>query len=775
MTVNPSCRSLSVICRAVLGTLLLTGLWCPLKVSYAQAADGAPPAPAFFYSGGKKHLLTPSTRWSVVELEPGVSASALEQQAVGTLAIDSTRRALRYTKKNIVVLPLAVSAARAPQQARAQSEKLPGAKRTLRAFGDGPAPIIETDDILVRFKPAVSPARIKALLAPYRATVVQPLGRYAPNGFLLRVPNVPRFSAIEVANALYESPEVIFAHPDFIWPLRKRIEPNDPFFAQQWHLFNVAQGGGTVGADIKAPAAWDITRGSPDITVAVIDDGVDTAHPEFQGKLVPGYDFVDNDSDPRPGIYDHHGTACAGLAVGNGSNRVGISGVAPRCSLMPIRLVEPGVLVSAQADAFRFAADQGADVISNSWGPADGEGYQTLPDAVGEAIKYAVTTGRGGKGCVIFFAAGNGNESVDLDGYAANPDVFSVAASDNFDKRARYSDHGTSLDLCAPSDGGTLGVTTTDRSGIYGFSSNGYFNYFGGTSAACPIAAGVAALMLSVNPNLTYLQVRQFLKSTADKIDGSGSGRDRNGNVFSYAYDSAGRSKAYGYGRINALRALQAVLGVTLISPPSDSTATGSTYFLSAVTTKSMPLVQSVEFARRPAPAGFSRSPNLLINDNSTVSDAQVVAGTGTVGEAVLSLHIQHTFIGDLGVKLYAPDGSSVVLHKADGIAESGNPGALIYTDRSLPWLMGRPIAGTWRLEVSENFAIDSGRLISWSLQLWQRWTRIARDTNGPAMGGVYKGRWTGIWDTVSTPPGVYEIRARAITANAVVQDVHTN
>ncbi|HVF09586.1 MAG TPA: proprotein convertase P-domain-containing protein, partial [Abditibacteriaceae bacterium] len=195
----------------------------------------------------------------------------------------------------------------------------------------------------------------------------------------------------------------------------------------------------------------------------------------------------------------------------------------------------------------------------------------------------------------------------------------------------------------------------------------------------------------------------------------------------------------------------------------------------SAITTKSMPLVQSVEFARRPAPAGFSRSPNLLINDNSTVSDAQVVAGTGTVGEAVLSLNIQHDFIGDLRVKLYAPDGTSVVLHKADGIAGTDRAGALIYTNRSLPWLMGRPIAGPWRLEVSDFFETGAGRLFSWSLQLWQRWTRIARDTDGPALGGVYKGRWTGIWDTVNTPPGVYEIRARAVTANAAVQDVHTN
>jgi len=319
----------------------------------------------------------------------------------------------------------------------------------------------------------------------------------------------------------------------------------------------------------------DQARLAPDF-LAVIDDGVDIDHVEFAGpgKLVAPRDVTQDSDDPRPGRGDDHGTACAGVACAAG--RDGASGVAPDARLMAVRLASPLGSMD-EAEAFDWAADHGADVITCSWGPADGRWWDAadpvhqqrvaLPDSTRLGMQYAVAKGRAGKGCVICFAAGNGNESVDNDGYASSPMVIAVAACNDTSKRSVYSDFGRAVWCAFPSSDfenpdthhpapRTPGIWTTDRSGNAGYNPGGadrgdaagdYTNDFGGTSSASPGVAGVAALVLARNPALTREQVRDILKATADRIDLTGG-----------KYDAGGHSAFYGYGRVNALHAVKA-------------------------------------------------------------------------------------------------------------------------------------------------------------------------------------------------------------------------
>lgn len=457
--------------------------------------------------------------------------------------------------------------------------------------------------------------------------------------------------------------------------------------------------------------------------------------------------------------------------MANQDNGIGVSGVAPACKLMPIRLLADGMTNSDEAEAFLFAAQNGADIISNSWGPPDGYGtVDPLPDVTKAAIDYAANNGRGGKGCVIFFAAGNGNESVDNDGYASYEKVIAVGASTDQDVRAYYSDYGLSLDIMAPSSGGIKGITTTDRMGNDGYSSGNYTNSFGGTSAASPIAAGVAALMLSVNGELSRSDVQEILQYTADKI-----------NPAAANYNTDGFSQKYGYGRINAYKAVLEAINPNF--PP-----------IASIQSPSMDVIihagESVNFAgtvvdRENAVVGFHwdfnggatdayvEAPGLItfntpgtFNVTFTATDnggkqssasvkilviepdedviiyrvdsadtpisipdnqpagisSSVLADTGKyVAEINVSVNITHAYIGDLIVSIESPQGTEVKLHDRNG----GSADNLITTydtltlpAESLYAFAGENPQGIWTLHVSDNASLDVGTLNGWRLEI---------------------------------------------------------
>jgi len=340
------------------------------------------------------------------------------------------------------------------------------------------------------------------------------------------------------------------------------VFPNDPYFPQEWHLHNTGQSGGTPGADIRAPEAWKITTGDPNIIIAVIDTGVDTKHADLIDNLVPGYDFYDNDAQPDPATGDMsnaHGTACAGLVAAKGNNGVGVTGVTWNCKIMPIRTISFRVdgtqVETTEADtatAFRWAARNGADVLTYSWG--QGSPLPAVQSAIVDVTKVG-GMGRHGKGCIVLACSDNDNGPVRYP--AKYPEVIAVGATDHDDQRCRYSNYGPELDVVAPSAPGytaqdwwsTHGrgwVWTTDIRGPAGYNTLAPsivdYTAFAGTSAATPIAAGVVALILSVEPNLTGEEVRHFLERSAKDLG------------------DPGRDDYYGWGRVDARAALDMVL-----------------------------------------------------------------------------------------------------------------------------------------------------------------------------------------------------------------------
>jgi subtilisin family serine protease len=425
---------------------------------------------------------------------------------------------------------------------------------------------IATNQIVAQFKESLSEYDIDALNDLYG---VQRLERidWLPHAHLLQVTARALHDAVSIANAYVEAGHAVFAHPNFLRKYVHRnaiLEPAPGLEDHYWHL-----------SAIEAFAAWGTTAGSPSITVAVIDDGVDVDHAAFE-KQAAHFNAIDRSSDPRPptGKDKHytHGTACAGLAVGAPNQEIGTSGVAPGCQLMAVRLLDrvvptgvqeagatelsgPDALALAralsvvqpyrEALAIQWAAENGADVISNSWGPADGlSKSQPLDDIARLALLHAVEKGREGKGCVVCWAAGNGCESISYDGYASHPVVLAVGACTVEGRRAPYSDYGPELDICAPGGGTSDGLLTTVSVDLE--THRAYRHNFNGTSAATPIVAGIAALLLSRYPDLTRQEVYDTLRVSADKID------QEDG-----LYHEDGHSPYYGFGRVNARRALE--------------------------------------------------------------------------------------------------------------------------------------------------------------------------------------------------------------------------
>ncbi len=416
-----------------------------------------------------------------------------------------------------------------------------------------------TENFFVKFFDATKEDDCLPIIEKYKLTIKDKLA-FAKNAYFVCAQEGTGLEVFNIAEAILNEKVVEYCHPELVQERRfKGIHP------LQWHLGKTSINGKAIDAHVDIETAWKITRGKG-ITIAVIDDGVDIEHPEFAGRIVHPFDATDKAGTGRPLLQDdNHGTACAGMACASGL-KDGASGTAPEAFLMPIRL-RSGLGSISEANAFAWAADKGADVISCSWGPTDGDWWdpqhplhnkQTpLPDSTRMAMEYAMTKGRKGKGSVILFAAGNGNEATGNDGYVSHPGVITVAACNDTGKRSVYSDYGEQVWVSFPSGDFawkalqhpaplSQGLRTTDRSAAIGYDGGNYTNGFGGTSGACPGMAGVVALMLAANPALTPVQVKEIVKNACDIIDPVGG-----------EYNAKKHSIYYGYGRINAGRAVQ--------------------------------------------------------------------------------------------------------------------------------------------------------------------------------------------------------------------------
>jgi subtilisin family serine protease/subtilisin-like proprotein convertase family protein len=562
------------------------------------------------------------------------------------------------------------------------------------------APIVYTENFFVKFKPDIKASACRKLLRDYQLIIKREVP-YAQNAYIVSAPAGTGLAIFDLGEKLLAEPSVELCHPELIRQGRRR-----QVFPQQWHLDTTTINGHLIEAHAHVASAWELSRGEG-VVIAVIDDGVDIDHEEFAspGKIVAPRDVTRKNDNPRPGNGNNHGTACAGVACAEGL--FGASGVAPQAKLMPIRLVsELGSL--DEADAFVWAAQNGADVISCSWGPPDGDWFDPsdplhqqvvpLPDSTRLAIDYAVTQGRNGKGCVVLFAAGNGNESVSNDGYASYERVITIAACNDRGTRSAYSDYGPAVWCCFPSNHGdpslTPGIWTTDRTGNLGYNPGietrgdtlgNYTNTFGGTSSACPGAAGVVALMLARNPSLTPDEVRDLLRRSCDPIDPEGG-----------AYDENGHSDFYGYGRINARLAVELAIS---------SLATTQTL----APTVSTPVVRSIE-------------KKVPILDRRTVSLELPIEERDLLAALCVLVELEHSAIGDLVIELLPPpelEVEPIVLHQREGGVESNLRKRYdASTTPALGALKGKSPAGVWQLRIADRVKGDRGVLRSFALEL---------------------------------------------------------
>jgi len=338
----------------------------------------------------------------------------------------------------------------------------------------------------------------------------------------------PEQSLLELADQIKKLENI--EKVEFNYKVETFLVPNDTYYDSQWALNNTGQAisyngntVGTPGSDIDAERAWDVTTGSSDVIIAILDTGIDLDHPDLQSGIIGGYDFVNNDTNANDG--NMHGTACASIAAGRTNNLTGVSGVCWDCSLMPVKVLSDDGYGDYDdiINGVVWASDNGAQVISMSLG---GGGYVS---SFNNAIDYAHNNGT-----IVISASGNDNGSISYP--AAYDNSMAIGAMSPCNERKSPSscdgenywgsNYGNGLDLVAP------GVR------IHSATIGNYINNMNGTSSACPHAAGVAGLLYSVAPGMPASEVR--LAMQINSVD-----------IGSLGYDNQ-----TGWGRLNAYNAV---------------------------------------------------------------------------------------------------------------------------------------------------------------------------------------------------------------------------
>jgi len=418
--------------------------------------------------------------------------------------------------------------------------------RPLLVDNDGYPQYLVAGEMTVQFLPGVDRELAEGIIRDFGSQIV--VRQRTPGYYTITVP--AGMTEYEAIRAMNEMPLVWFAEESMLGFDDATFEPNDALYPNQWHHDNTGQTGGTIDADIRSEEAWDLVRGDPNVVMVIIDTGMDLDHPDLAGNLFPqgneDWNFADGPSR-SPEDTSGHGTATSGLAAAIGDNNIGGAGVCMDCRIIPLKINLASGANQNRADAINYAVQFQLDhpeirmVLSNSWRMSSGQ-FGAVEAACQNAFDNDVP---------ILFSSGNGNSSINFP--AKYPTTLAIGASSPCDER-KYpsscdgenfwgSNFGPEQTVVSP---GVLMTTTA-----LGGGSTATFN---GTSAACPVAAGVAGLILSVNPGLTYAEVTQILQDSAD---------DEVGPPFQ---DPPGRDDQMGWGRVNAEAA---VLLTPFPEPPS--------------------------------------------------------------------------------------------------------------------------------------------------------------------------------------------------------------
>ncbi len=489
-------------------------------------------------------------------------------------------------------------------------------------------------------------------------------------------------------------------------------EGPDPLYGDQWHLKNTGQGEGLPGEDINVEPVWESGNRGSSVYIAIVDDGIDTDHEDLYANIVQNlnYNYDTGSTILYPG---EHGTSVSGVAAAVDNNSLGGRGAAPDANIFGYNLLYSWDTYTVSNEMNAMVRNKELVFVSNnSWGPVDCTGQLDVSPSLWKAgIDEGVTTGRGGKGIVYTWAAGNGSagacpDNSNYDGYANYYGVMAVAAVSNHGTQSCYSEPGANIWISAYSSdpslcsGTGLGITTTDIMGSAGYDSGNYTSGFGGTSSAAPLAAGSIALVFNANPNLTWRDLRIILARTARQIDLSGGGWDTNGapvnsgNGYNISYK-------YGFGVIDTSAA------VTMAKTWSN--------------VGSMDTIQE------------SNTTPMSINGGSssiiTVSGSDINA----IEYVEISVTIYHTNTGDLRITL-TPQTTTTesILAEPHNCYDSygdqttctffsdNGPSGNTFTFGSARHL-GETANQVWQLSVTNGSGGTSGTLIDWSLKFYGR------------------------------------------------------
>jgi subtilisin-like proprotein convertase family protein/subtilisin family serine protease len=695
----------------------------------------------YTYRAGKKVALTKSPDQFVVRARP---------EKLRDLGMPNVER----------VSPASSRVTAPPAELEVQMTRARGIAPTHHAYyrADTGEEFLVTDRILVTFKAAMTPGAVADFAGRYGLILKQ---AYSNREYLFELTDHTGMNPVKLVVALNErEPGVESAEHD----LNRRASkyesiPPDPAYVRQWHLHErLADPAFDRRASSHCEGAWTLLGGfgSTDVVVGVTDDGCRLDHADFDspGKFPTWAYFqgtrmvtsVDIDASPAR-MYQagaNHGTACAGVIAAE-ADAVLTVGAAPGCRVLPIKWESdgPSLLISdsKMLTMLDWIADR-VDVLSNSWGSVpDNTWAQPVVNRIAELAR---TGGRRGRGILFLWAAGNENcpiqhsTSIDVpytrgwqvrsDGsrvwvgvrtarvfennLVGIPGVLHVAALASNARRSHYSNYGTGIGICAPTSNvheylrlPVEGLPITTTTGAPG----GVTPEFGGTSSATPLVAGVAALVISANPDLSASDVVAILQRTASRDlslegypatppasfdptpawDVSPIAPFASGTFVDSAESGGSWSPWFGHGRVDATAAV------------AEARRLGGTG--SGVTVRQ------------------SSSPRQRIPDHDAAGLADVlrIAETGRVTEVRVAVDITHSWIGDLRVSLTAPDQTTVTLHeRAGGSAHDLRKEYVPSTLPALESLTNHEVHGAWPLRVQDLASADTGILNSWSLQI---------------------------------------------------------
>ena len=512
-------------------------------------------------------------------------------------------------------------------------------------------------------------------------------------------------SGLALAARLREHPEVLRAEVILGRYLTPKVQPNDPLLPRQWTLKNTGQSGGTPGADANVFPVWESGRHGEDVVISIVDDGVESAHPDLTNRIVPqaGYDYRDQDSQPEPeganGVdaegkpaADSHGTAVAGVAAASGNNGIGVAGAAYAARLVPIRLIGGNAGDDQEAKAMAHRLDL-VHISNNSWGADDDGKTITAPGPLMKAaLDTALSQGRGGLGTIFVWSAGNGGNEQDNannDGYANHPGTIAVGALNDLGHRADYSEPGACLIVSAPSgnDKSRLpGSFTTDLLGERGYNRADvesdiaeidYTSTFNGTSSAAPLVSGVVALMLQANPKLGWRDVQEVLIRSAAMAQPENPGWFTNSAKIRFNHE-------FGAGRVDASAAVQLASGWRNLGARRSAVVVKAT--------KDLP----------PIPDEGVFQGNLLVTDDLRVE------------QVTLNLTLTHPSRGELAIDLISPIGTISHL-----FVPHGDTNQNIEHRFTSVFHWGESARGDWKLRIRDTVGRNAGQVSDYRLEVF--------------------------------------------------------